>query len=252
MQPNSDPRRQHPSPGRQYAPGTATDSRAQLASGVDQFMIRVNMWMAAGVGITGIAAYATAQSTALMQMLFTGGMYWVTLFAPFIFVLIFARRLEGMRPGTAVVTFLVFAAIMGISLTPVVLFYTGASIAATFAITAVTYGALAVWGFFTKRDMSGWGKFLFMALVGLIVSGIAMVVMTNVFNVSVSPIFWMARSMIGVLIFAGLTAYDTQKIKQIYLVAGGGKNLAIMGALTLYLDFVNLFMFLLQLFGGRR
>ncbi|NVB43161.1 Bax inhibitor-1/YccA family protein [Pseudenhygromyxa sp. WMMC2535] len=240
-------------PGPSYAPGAPTqDPRAQLASGVDQFMTGVNAWMAAGVGVTGIAAYAVSQSDALLQTLFTGGMRWVLLLAPLIFVMIFASRIQSMKPGTAIGVFLAFSAVMGVSLAPIFLIYTGASLASTFAITAVTYGALALWGYTTKRDLSGMGKFLFMGLIGLIVSGIVMVLMTSVFHQQISPLFFMVRAMIGVLIFAGLTAYDTQKIKQIYLMRGGGGNLAILGALELYLDFINLFLFLLRLFGGSR
>ncbi|PRQ07841.1 Bax inhibitor-1/YccA family protein [Enhygromyxa salina] len=239
-------------PGPQHAPGAySVDPRAQLASGVDQFMTRVNAWMAAGVGLTGLAAYVTSQSTALLELLFSGGMGWVTIFAPLVFVMIFASRLHKMKPSTAVAVFLAFAVVMGVSLAPIFIIYTGASITSVFAITAVTYTALALYGYTTKRDLSSWGKFLFMGVVGLFVSGIAMMVMSYGFNMTISPVFFMVRAMIGVLIFAALTAYDTQKIKQIYLVNGGAGNLAIVGALTLYLDFINLFLFLLRLFGGR-
>jgi hypothetical protein len=239
-------------PGPQQAPGAYTgDPRAQLASGVDQFMIRVNAWMAAGVGLTGLAAYAVSQSTALLEMLFTGGMVWLTMFAPLIFVMIFASRLNKMKPATAVAMFLAFAVVMGVSLAPIFIIYTGGSITSVFAITAVTYTALALYGYMTKRDLSAWGKILFMGVIGLIVSSIAMMVMTRGFNMTINPLFFMVFNMIGVLIFAALTAYDTQKIKQIYLVNGGAGNLAIVGALTLYLDFINLFLFLLRLFGNR-
>lgn len=238
-------------PGPQHAPGYSGDPRAQLASGVDQFMTRVNAWMAAGVGLTGLAAFVTSQSTALLEMLFTGGMVWVTMFAPLVFVMFFASRLNKMKPSTAVAVFLAFAVVMGVSLAPIFIIYTGASIVSVFAITAVTYTALALYGYMTKRDLSAWGKILFMGVIGLIVSGIAMMVMTRGFHMTVNPLFFMAFNMIGVLIFAALTAYDTQKIKQIYLVNGGAGNLAIVGALTLYLDFINLFLFLLRLFGNR-
>jgi FtsH-binding integral membrane protein len=110
------------------------------------------------------------------------------------------------------------------------------------------YGALALWGFATKRDLSAWGKFLFMGLIGLIVSGLLFMLFPSMMGSTM----YLVYNVIGVLIFAGLTAYDTQKIKQIYLVNGGAGNLAILGALTLYLDFINLFLFLLRLFGGSR
>ena len=246
------PQQQNPyGQGPQYAAGVGTDPRAQLASGVEQFMIRVNAWMAAGVGLTGVAAFAVAQSTSLLQTLFTGGMVWVTLFAPFIFVMIFASRLHKMSSTTATVVFLAFSVIMGVSLAPVALIYTGESIASVFAITSITYGALAFWGFTTKRDLAPMGKFLFMLLIGMVVSGVVMVVMQLGFGMTFNPVVFMVRAGIGVLLFAGLTAYDTQKIKQIYLMNGGAGNLAISGALTLYLDFINLFLFLLRLFGNR-
>ncbi|MCA9699239.1 MAG: Bax inhibitor-1 family protein, partial [Myxococcales bacterium] len=230
-----------PGQGPSFAPGAYADPRAQLATGVDKFMTGVNAWMAAGVGITGLAAWLVAQSEELLLTLFTGGMGWVTIFAPLIFVWIFASRIHSMKPGTATAVFLIFSAIMGVSLAPIFIIYTGASITSVFAITAVTYAALAFWGFTTKRDLSAMGKFLFMGLIGLVVSGIVMIVMTRGFHMAINPVFFMARAMIGVLIFAGLTAYDTQKIKQIYLVNGGAGNLAIVGALELYLDFINLF-----------
>ena len=240
--------------GPQYAPGAgyAQPAASQLSSGVDQFMTRVNSWMAAGVGLTALASFLILQSQALMQALYTGGMGWLMLFGPLIFVLIVASRLHKMKPGTAVAMFLAFAVLMGVSLAPVFLVYTGSSIASVFAITAVTYGALAFWGYVTKRDLSGMGKFLFMGLIGLIVSGIVMAIMSYGFGATIDPVFFMVRSGIGVLIFAGLTAYDTQKIKQIYLTNGARGNLAIIGALTLYLDFINLFLFLLSIFGGSR
>ena len=171
--------------------------------------------------------------------------------AVFIFVMIFASRLHKMSSTTATVVFLAFSVIMGVSLAPVALIYTGESIASVFAITSITYGALAFWGFTTKRDLAPMGKFLFMLLIGMVVSGVVMVVMQLGFGMTFNPVVFMVRAGIGVLLFAGLTAYDTQKIKQIYLMNGGAGNLAISGALTLYLDFINLFLFLLRLFGNR-
>ena len=238
--------------GPQYAPGSVSaNPQTQLTGGVDVFMTRVNAWMAAGVGLTGLAAYAIYAS-GLIMTLFSGLMYWVVLLAPLIMVFFLAARMSKMKPSTATAAFLAFSVIMGISLAPIFAIYTGASIAGVFGITAVTYGALALYGYTTKRDLSAWGKFLYMGVIGLFVSGIAMIVMTRVFHVTIDPVFFMVRAMIGVLIFAALTAYDTQKIKQIYLTRGGGGNLAIVGALTLYLDFINLFLFLLRLFGGGR
>ncbi len=257
MQPSPDrnnPFSQGPNPyggGPWQAPGAYADPRAQLATGVEKFMMGVNAWMAAGVGVTGLAAFLVSRSPQLLQTLFTGGMQWVVLFAPLVFVLIFGSRLHRMNPGTATAVFLAFSAVMGISLAPIFIIYTGGSIASTFVITSITYGALALWGFTTKRDLAPMGKFLFMVLIGMVVSSLVMLVMQLGFGMKINPVVFLIQSGIGVLLFAGLTAYDTQKIKQLYLMNGGAGNLAIVGALTLYLDFINLFLFLLRLFGNR-
>ena len=129
---------------------------------------------------------------------------WVTLFAPLVFVLIFASRLHKMSPTTAIVVFLAFSVVMGVSLAPVAIIYTGESIASVFAITAITYAALAFWGFSTKRDLAPMGKFLFMVLIGMFVSGIVMMIMMA-FGVTINPVIFMIRAGIGVLLFAGLT-----------------------------------------------
>ena len=232
----------------QYAPGAYTvDPRAQLAAGVDQFMTRVNAWMAAGVGITGLVAFLVSTNEALMFNLLMTPLRWVVFLAPLAFVWIFASRVQKMAPTTAIALFLVYAALVGVMLSSIFVVYSLGSIASVFGITTIMYGSLAMWGYVTKKDLSAWGKFLFMALIGLIVSSIFFMFVPSVMNSTVSFVF----NIVGVLIFSGLTAYDTQKIKQTYLVRGGGGNLAILGALTLYLDFINLFLFLLHLFGGR-
>jgi FtsH-binding integral membrane protein len=153
-----------------------------------------------------------------------------------------------MQPATARLVFLAFAAVMGLSMSSIFIVFTGSSIARTFFITAASFGALSLWGYTTKRDISGWGSFLFMGLIGLI---LAMIV--NLFLASSALQF--AISAIGVLIFAGLTAYDTQRLKHTYDIVAGDAVAAgrasIIGALQLYLDFINLFMFLLQFMGNR-
>ncbi|EDM77938.1 hypothetical protein PPSIR1_01924 [Plesiocystis pacifica SIR-1] len=236
--------------GPNYAPGMQAGARPspELASGVEQFMTRVNAWMAAGVGLTGLTAFLVAQSPTLVNAIFGTGLFWVAVLAPVILVFVIASRVQKMSPAAATATFLVYSALNGMSLAFIFFVYSLGTIASVFAITAVTYGSLALWGFATKRDLSGWGRFLFMALVGLIVSSIAFMFIPGVMGSTM----YLVYNVIGVLVFAALTAYDTQKIKQIYLVNGGGGNLAILGALTLYLDFINLFMFLLRLFGGGR
>jgi FtsH-binding integral membrane protein len=253
MQPNSS---QHDPYGQrnpyaqapQYAPGPSGDPRAQLASGVDQFMTRVNTWMAAGVGITGLVAFVISLNEALVFTLLATPLKWVVFLAPLAFVWIFASRVHTMKPSTAVGLFLTYAALNGVSFSAIFIVYSLGSIATVFAITTVMYGSLALWGFATKRDLSAWGKFLFMGLIGLIISGLFFMFVPGMMGSTAYLIY----NVIGVLLFAGLTAYDTQKIKQLYLVNGGAGNLAILGALELYLDFINLFLFLLRLFGGSR
>lgn len=248
MQPNPS---QHDPYAPSYAPGFSANPRASLTAGVEQFMTRVNAWMAAGVGITGLVAWLVSLDAALVRTLLMTPLRWVVFLAPLIFVWVFASRVHKMKPGTATGLFLAYAALNGLAFSAIFIVYSLGSIASVFAITAVMYSALALWGFTTKRDLSPWGKFLFMGLIGLIVSGLVMWLMSAVFHVALSPVAFMVRAGIGVLLFAGLTAYDTQKIKQVYLVHGGAGNLAILGALELYLDFINLFLFLLRLFGSR-
>ena len=230
--------------GPQYAPGQAyVDPRAQLSAGVDKFMAGVMGWMAAGLGVTGAIAFALSLFPDLVLGIFMSPIRWVVLLAPLAFVWILASRAHKMSPGKALGTFLVYAAINGIFFSFIPLFFSAASIFGVFAVTSVMFGATALFGYVTKKDLSGWGRFLFMALIGLIV---AMIVSWFV------PGMQLWINVLGVLIFAGLTAYDTQKIRQIYLVNGGAGNLAIVGALNLYLDFINIFIFLLHLFGGSR
>jgi FtsH-binding integral membrane protein len=185
--------------------------------------------------------------TSLGAALYGSPLRWVVMLAPLAMVFLLSFRVHKMSVSAAQTSFWAFAALMGISLSSIFLVYTTGSIVQTFFITAASFGALSLWGYTTRRDLSGMGSFLIMGVFGLI---IAMVV--NIFLAS--PALQFAISGIGVLIFAGLTAYDTQQIKEMYfegdstLVAG---RKAIMGALRLYLDFINLFMFLLQFLGNR-
>ncbi|MBO6718831.1 MAG: Bax inhibitor-1/YccA family protein [Rhizobiaceae bacterium] len=224
---------------------------AAIDEGLRAYMLRVYNLMALGLAITGVAAMATAQlamtSPAFAQIMYGSPLRWVVMLAPLGFVFFLSARIHKMSVASAQTTFWAFAAVMGISLSSIFLVFTGESIVRVFFITAASFGALSLWGYTTKRDLSGMGSFLFMGLIGLI---LAMVV--NIFLASSALQF--AISAIGVLIFAGLTAYDTQQIKEMYyegdgaLVAG---RKAIMSALRLYLDFINLFMFLLQFLGNR-
>jgi len=239
---------------------------AAIDEGLRAYMLRVYNLMAMGLGITGVAAYAIAMFattndpasavatlgngkmlTGLGAALYGSPLKWVVMLAPLGMVFFLSARIEKMSVSAAQTTFWVFAAMMGVSLSSIFLVYTGASITQTFFITAASFGALSLFGYTTKKDLSAMGSFLMMGLFGLI---IAMVV--NIFLQSSALQF--AISGIGVLIFAGLTAYDTQQIKSMYYEgdtdATAGRK-AIMGALRLYLDFINLFMFLLQFLGNR-
>ena len=239
---------------------------ASIDEGLRAYMLKVYNLMALGLAITGVAALGTMMLattndpatavatlgngkmlTSLGVALYGSPLKWVVMLAPLGMVFFLSARVHTMSVSAAQTAFWVFAALMGLSLSSIFLVYTAQSITQTFFITAASFGALSLWGYTTKRDLTGMGTFLFMGVIGLI---IAMVV--NIFLAS--PALQFAISAIGVLVFAGLTAYDTQKIKEMYyegdevLVAG---RKAIMGALTLYLDFINLFTFLLSFMGNR-
>jgi len=234
-------------------------SRAQTGEMIDQglraYMLKVYNLMALGLAITGVAAYLgfnfAVQDEQLTQfgvLLFQSPLRWVVILAPLAAVFFLSFRINSMSVAAAQTTFWVYAGLVGLSLSSIFLVYTGQSVVQTFFVTAASFGALSLYGYTTKRDLSAMGSFLVMGLFGLIIASIV-----NVFLASSAMQF--AISVIGVLIFAGLTAYDTQRIKELYLeaddVAVAGRK-AIMGALTLYLDFINLFMFLLQFMGNRK
>lgn len=214
------------------------------------FLAKVFNWMALGLGLTGIIAYATAYS-GLAYKLLASGMLFVLLFAELGLVFYLSARIEKIQASTATGLFVGYSALNGLTLSMIFLQYTGSSIAGTFFITAGMFGAMAVYGFVTKRDLSGMGSFLFMGLIGIIIATIV-----NIFLKS-SSLYW-AISLIGVFIFTGLTAWDVQKIKTMGengIMENGEAAIrkgAIMGALALYLDFINLFLMLLRFFGGSR
>jgi len=221
---------------------------AQIDTGLRAHMLRVYNYMASGVALTGIVAMAASSSPALMNAIFGTPLMWVVMLAPLAFVMVLSFGIHRLSLFASQALFWLFAAVMGLSLSTIFLIYTGESIARVFFITAAAFGALSLYGYTTKRDISGWGSFLFMGLIGIIIAGVV-----NLFMQSSAMQF--AISVIGVLVFAGLTAYDTQKIKNEYSelhdYETSGK-LAVMGALRLYLDFINLMMMLLHLFGNRR
>jgi FtsH-binding integral membrane protein len=220
----------------------------RVDEGLRAYMLSVYNYMGLGLAITGVVAFLVASSPSIYMPIFTTPLKWVVMLAPLGFVFFLSAKIRTMSPSAAQMTFWAFAAVMGLSMASIFLVFTGASIARVFFITAGTFGAMSLYGYTAKRDLSAWGSFLFMGLIGII---IAMVV--NIFIASSALQF--AISVIGVLVFTGLTAYDTQRIKEMYYEGDSADVItrnAIMGALRLYLDFINLFVMLLQLFGSTR
>jgi uncharacterized protein len=227
-----------------------------IDAGLRAYMLRVYNYMLVGLVLTGAAAWMTASSPLLglfFQVQPNGAvglsmLGWVALIAPFAMVMLLSFRINRMSLGTAQALFWAYAGLMGISLAPIFLAYTGTTIAQTFFITAATFGAMSLWGYTTKTDLTGFGSFLFMGLIGLVIASlVSMFFQSSMMN-------WII-SVAGVLIFTGLTAYDTQWIKESYSVSDDGSlagRKAIFGALKLYLDFLNLFLMLLRLLGNRR
>ena len=225
----------------------ATGYSAAIDEGLRSYMLRVYNYMASGLALTGVVAFLTASSPAMLHAIFGTPLAWVVMLAPLGIVFYLSARVNKMSFSSAQTWFWVFAGVMGLSLSFIFLAYTQTSIAKVFFITAASFGALSLYGYTTKKDISGWGSFLFIGLIGIIIASIV-----NIFLHSSGLSF--AVSIIGVLVFAGLTAYDTQRIKEMYVSSDGsevaGKK-AVMGALALYLDFINLFLMLLRLLGNR-
>ena len=228
---------------------------AAIDQGLRSYMLKVYNLMALGVALTGLVAYAFAEAafsapgvpTAFGMAIYASPLKWVILFAPLALVFFLSFRIEKMSAFAAQLTFWIYAALVGASLSSIFIAYTDASIVKTFAVTAASFGALSLYGYTTKRDLSAMGAFLVMGLFGLIIASLV-----NLFLQSSALDF--ALSVIGVLVFAGLTAWDTQKIKEMYFESDGFEVMskkAIMGALALYLDFINLFLFLLRFMGNR-
>jgi len=237
---------------------------AAIDEGLRTHMNKVYGLMSVAMLVTGLIAYivgtdlASARmgqdtmllSPGLLETMFTSPVRYIIMFAPLLVVFAFGAAINRMSENTARLVFFAFAGLMGLSISWIFAIYTSMSIATTFFVTAIAFAGLSLWGYTTKKDISGWGSFLIMGVIGLIVA-----MLVNMWLQS--PAIQFAVSGIGVLIFAGLTAYDTQKIKTTYLqMAAGGQTewlgkAAIMGALSLYLDFINMFMFLLQFLGNR-
>ena len=242
---------------------TTTGSEA-VNEGLRTYMLSVYNFMGSGVLLTGLVALLifklsggmdmqvtqgfVANTTPLGNLIFNTGFKWVVALAPLGIVMYMSFGINNMSASRAQTVFWIFAGLMGASLSSIFVVYTGTSIARVFFITAATFGAMSLYGYTTKKDLTGLGSFLIMGLFGIIIASIV-----NIFLKSSAMHF--VISILGVLIFVGLTAYDTQKIKNMYLASDGNEVMskkAIMGALTLYLDFINLFIMLLRLFGQRR
>jgi len=246
--------------------GSRVQANADIDQGLRSYMLSVYNYMAVGLALTGLAAYAlfslattsdpslgVAQVkaglylTQLGATLWTSPLKWVVMLAPLGLVFFLSFRVHKMSVGAAQATFWIYAAMVGASISTVLLIYTSESVVRTFFITAAAFGSLSLYGYTTKRSLSGMGSFLMMGLFGIIIASIV-----NYFLGSTALQF--AISVIGLLVFAGLTAYDTQQIKEMYFEgdsADAQGRKAIMGALRLYLDFINMFMFLLQFLGNR-
>ncbi|MCI5222910.1 MAG: Bax inhibitor-1/YccA family protein [Candidatus Electrothrix sp. AR4] len=233
----------------EYASNTMTRAKArQEASTI--FLAKVFNWMAAGLALTGVVAWFTA-SSGLSISIVQSPVFMILIFAELGMVIYLSARVEKIKAATATALFIGYAALNGLTMSVIFLRYTGTSIAGTFMITAGMFGAMAIYGMVTKKDLSAWGSFLFMGLVGIIlVSIVNMFVQSSVLHLAISAI--------GVLVFVGLTAYDVQRIKTIGeqgIMEQGGEAVqkgAILGALALYLDFIYLFWMLLTFFGGGR
>ncbi len=220
-----------------------------IDQGLRSYMLGVYNHMAIAMLISGLVALFAASSPALMQAIFTTPLKWVVMFAPLVFVFAFSMKIMSMSPSAARWTFYAFSAVMGLSISWIFLAFTAVSVLKVFFITAAAFGGLSLYGYTTKRDLSPMGTFLIMGVIGLIIASLA-----NLFFQSSALAF--AVNVIGVLIFAGLTAFDTQRIKHTYYQVAGDATMAartsILGALSLYINFLNLFMFLLQFLGTAR
>ena len=236
-------------------------SEAIIDQGLRSYMLKVYNYMASGVLLTGVIALLFFKMavvtgdggqiiglTSFGNTIYASGLKWVLMLAPLGVVFYMSFGIRKMSASKAQTTFWVFAALMGASLSSIFLLYTGASITRVFFITAGTFGAMSIYGYTTKKDLTKLGSFLMMGLFGIIIASVVNIFMK-------STMMYFVISILGVLIFVGLTAYDTQKIKNMYLASDSGELMgkkAVMGALTLYLDFINLFIMLLRLFGQRR
>ncbi len=228
---------------------SATPAPAAISS-VSSFLPKVYGWMTAGLALTALAAMLTLSSQQMLSLIFGNKLvFYALIFGELGLVIAMSAAMNRISAATATLMFLLYSALNGVTFASIFLIYTRSSIASTFLVAAGTFGAVSLYGYVTKRDLSGWGSFFFMGLIGIIIASLV-----NIFLQS-AMLSWVV-SYIGVFVFVGLTAYDTQKLKQIG--AGGfgdaesHRKAAILGALRLYLDFINLFLMLLRIMGNRR
>ena len=240
---------------------TATTKKTVVMDeGLRAYMLKVYNYMATGVLLTGVVALLTFKMSVVTEggsivalteignAIYLSGLKWIIMLAPLGIVFYMSFGINKMSSSKAQTVFWIFAGLMGLSLSSILLVYTGLSVTRVFFITSATFGAMSLYGYTTKRDLTKFGSFLMMGLIGIIIASLV-----NIFLKS--SMMYFVISILGVLIFVGLTAYDTQKIKNMYVASDSGEVIgkkAIMGALTLYLDFINLFIMLLRLFGQRR
>lgn len=228
---------------------TGWASQAEFDEGLRRHMLQVYNYMMIGLALTGVVAYVVGTTPALYTPIFGSPLKWVVMLAPLAFVLFFSFKIQSMSASTAQLTFWIFCGVMGLSMASIFLVFTGASIARVFFISAGMFGAASLYGYTTKADLTRFGSFLMMGLIGIVIASIV-----NIFVGSSALQF--AVSVIGVIVFTGLTAWDTQRLKEEYLSVGAvgdaAAKMAVMGALSLYLNFINLFMMLLQLLGVAR
>ena len=256
----------------QYGRPLTRAEAAVVDEGLRAYMLRVYNYMVIGLAITGLAALGiymlsvttdpalavakvrNIMLTSVGYALFVSPLKWVVILAPLALVFFLSFRIQNMRPATAQITFWIYAALVGVSLGSIFLIYTHTSVVRVFFITAASFGALSLWGYTTQRDLSGWGSFLIMGLFGIIIAMLVNVGIAAFTGQSSTMLQWII-SVVGVLVFAGLTAYDTQRLKSEYIYGAMEGDVlersAIMGALSLYLDFLNLFTMLLSLLGSR-
>lgn len=237
----------NPNSQSRWSGATRPATGVQFDEGLRQHMLRIYNYMAIGLVVTGLVAYFVGTTPSLYVPIFSSPLKWVVMLAPLGFVMFMSFKIQSISAGTAQAMFWGLCAVMGLSLASVFLVFTGTSIARTFFIAAAMFGATSLYGYTTKRDLTKFGSFLMMGLIGVIIASVV-----NIFLGS--SLLQFAVSVIGVVVFLGLTAFDTQSIKEQYAENAGAETtqkLAVMGALSLYLNFINIFQLLLSLTGQR-